>query len=183
MTQIMNFKRMEVSGATKEEALAKAPFDIMGDATQAYKIWRKKQVNGVTEADKKQFMLDYLNKKSKNCAGVGFSITVESAVADTRERPYTFTDVKNEKGARKYVKVYQIKDAATGAVLAETSETKAKAKELAKALYTEKGFKGDIVCSYTKQVVDGEPVAFTAKYTPSKSSRVGSYIVFGVERG
>ena len=43
MTQIMNFKRMEVTGATKDEALAKAPFDIMGDATQAYKIWKKKQ--------------------------------------------------------------------------------------------------------------------------------------------
>ena len=101
MTQIMNFKRMEVNGATKEEALAKAPFDIMGDATQAYKIWRKKQVNGVTDADKKEFMLEYLAKKSKNCAGVGFSITIESAVADTRERPYKIEDVKNDKGELK----------------------------------------------------------------------------------
>ena len=172
MTQIMNFKRMEVNGATKEEALAKAPFDIMGDATQAYKIWRKKQ-----------FMLDYLSKKSKNCAGVGFSLTLESAVADTRERPYRIDDVKNEKGTRKYKTVYQIIDRATGAVLAETSETKAKAKEIAKNLYTEKGFKGNLICTYTKQVLDGEPTAFTVEYTPSKSSRVGSYLVFGIERG
>ena len=183
MTQIMNFKRMEVNGATREEALAKAPFDIMGDATQAYKIWRKKQVNGVTDSDKKQFMLDYLNKKSKNCAGVGFSITLESAVADTRERPYRIDDVKNEKGTRKYKTVYQIMDRATGAVLAETSETKAKAKEIAKALYTEKGFKGNLICTYTKQVIGGEPTAFTTEYTPSKSSRIGSYLVFGIERG
>lgn len=183
MTQIMNFKRMEVNGATREEALAKAPFDIMGDATQAYKIWRKKQVNGVTDSDKKQFMLDYLSKKSKNCVGVGFSITLESAVADTRERPYRIDDVKNEKGTRKYKTVYQIIDRATGAVLAETSETKAKAKEIAKALYTEKGFKGNLICTYTKQVLDGEPTAFTVEYTPSKSSRIGSYLVFGIERG
>ena len=183
MTQIMNFKRMEVNGATKEEALSKAPFDIMGDATQAYKLWRKKQVNGITDSDKKQFMLDYLAKKSKNCAGVGFSITLESAIADTRERPYRIEDVKNEKGARKYKTVYQIIDRATGAVLAETSETKAKAKEIAKALYTEKGFKGNLICTYTKQVLDGEPTAFTVEYTPSKSSRVGSYLVFGIERG
>ena len=183
MTQIMNFKRMEVNGATKEEALAKAPFDIMGDATQAYKIWRKKQVNGVTDADKKEFMLEYLAKKSKNCAGVGFSITIESAVADTRERPYKIEDVKNDKGARKYKTIYQIIDKATGAVIAQTDETKAKAKEIAKALYTDKGFKGDLICTYTKQVVDGEPTAFTATYTPSKSSRVGSYLVFGIERG
>lgn len=183
MTQIMNFKRMEVNGATREEALAKAPFDIMGDATQAYKIWRKKQVNGVTDSDKKQFMLDYLSKKSKNCAGVGFSITLESAVADTRERPYRIDDVKNEKGTRKYKTVYQIIDRATGTVLAETSETKAKAKEIAKALYTEKGFKGNLICTYTKQVLDGEPTAFTVEYAPSKSSRIGSYLVFGIERG
>ena len=181
MAQIMNFKRMEVNGATKEEALAKAPFDIMGDATQAYKIWRKKQVNGVTDADKKEFMLEYLAKKSKNCAGVGFSITIESAVADTRERPYKIEDVKNDKGARKYKTIYQIIDKATGAVIAQTDETKAKAKEIAKALYTEHGFKGDLICTYTKQVVDGEPIAFTATYTPSKSSRIGTYLVFGIE--
>lgn len=182
MAQFLNFKSMEVSGTTKEEALAKAPFDIMGDATQAFKSWKKKQVNGVTEASKKQFMLDYLTKKSKNVSGIGFVITVESAVADTRERPYCIKDIKNEHGARKYKTTYQLIDKTTGAVLAETDETKAKAKELAKALYTTKGFRGDLICTYTKQVVDGEPTAFTVSYAPSKSSRVGSYYVFGIER-
>ena len=38
MTQIMNFKRMEVTGATKDEALAKAPFDIMGDSTRTTRV-------------------------------------------------------------------------------------------------------------------------------------------------
>lgn len=181
MAQIMNFKRMEVVGATKEEALEKAPFDIMGDATQAYKSWVKKQTNGVTDADKKQFMLDYLAKKSKNVPGIGFSITVESAVADTRERPYHIEDVKNEGGSRKYKKTYQLVDASTGVVVAGTHESKAKAKEIAKELYID-GFKNDIVCTYTKQVVDGEPIAFKAYYTPSKSARVGTYLVFGIER-
>ncbi len=182
MTQVMNFKRMEVLGATKEEALAKAPFDIMGDATQAYKTWMKKQLHGVTDEDKKEFMLDYLAKKSKNVAGVGFVITQEAAVADTRERPYKITDVKNEQGARKYKTIYQLVDTATGAVVAETNETKAKAKELAKELYTDHGFKGDLVCTYTKQVIEGEPVAFKVSYAPSKSAKVGSYVVFGFER-
>jgi hypothetical protein len=180
MAQILNFKRMEVSGATKDEALAKAPFSIMGDATQAYKIWRKTQKDGITDSDKKQFMLDYLAKKSKNVAGVGFYITIESAVADTRERPYHIEDVKNETGARKYKTTYEIKDNTTGVVLATTTETKAKAKELAKKLYTENGLNHDVTCTYSKQVVDGQPVAFTVKYTPSKSAKVGSYIVFGI---
>ena len=183
MVQMMNFKRMEVTGATKDEALAKAPFDIMGDATQAYKLWKKKQTNAITDADKKQFMLDYLAKKSKNVAGVGFSITVESAVADNRERPYSIHDKKNTSGARKYKTTYQLVDKATGSVVAETEETKAKAKEIAKDLYMNKGFKGSLVCTYTKQVVDGEPIAFEADYAPSKASRVGTYLVFGVERG
>ena len=135
MEKVMNFKRMEVTGTTKEEALEKAPFGIMGDATQAYRNARKACKGAWTDAEMKQFMLDYLAKKSKNLAGAGFSITVESAVA----------------------------------------------KELAKALYTEKGFKSDLICRYTKQVVDGEPIAFTAEYTPSKSSRIGTYIVFGIE--
>ena len=180
MTQIMNFKRMEVTGATKDEALAKAPFDIMGDATQAYKIWKKKQVNGVTDADKKQFMLDYLSKKSKNVVGVGFSITLESAVADSRERPYSIHDKKNESGARKYKTTYQLIDKKSGSVIAETSETKAKAKEIAKSLYTDKGYKGDIVCTYTKQVLEGEPIAFEVEYTPSKSAKKGTYLCFGI---
>lgn len=180
-TQIMNFKRLEVTGATKDEALAKAPFSIMGDATQAYKAWKKKQVNGITDADEKAFMLEYLSKKSKNVAGVGFAITVESAIADTRERPYAIEDVKNEKGTRKYKTTYNLIDKESGVVLASTDETKAKAKEIAKKLYTDKGYKGQIVCTYTKQVVEGEPVAFTAIYTPSKSSRVGVYKVFGIE--
>lgn len=179
----MNFKRMEVVGATKEEALAKAPFDIMGDATQAYKIWKKKQVNAITDADKKQFMLDYLAKKSKMVPGVGFAITLEAAVADTRERPWRIDDNKNEQGARHYKTTYQLIDAESGAVVAETNETKAKAKEIAKSLYADKGFKGNLVCVYTKQVVNGEPIAFKAFYTPSKSSRMGTYLVFGVERG
>ena len=108
---------------------------------------------------------------------------MESAVADSRERPYGIHDKKNESGARKYKTTYQLIDKATGAVLAETSETKAKAKEIGKSLYTDKGFKGNIICTYTKQVVDGEPVAFEISYAPSKSSRVGSYLVFGIERG
>ena len=78
MEKMMNFKRMEVTGATKEEALANAPFGIQGDATQAYRNARKACRGAWTDADTKQFMLDYLAKKSKNLPGVGFSITVES---------------------------------------------------------------------------------------------------------
>lgn len=180
-TQVMNFKRMEVTGTTKQEALDKAPFKIMGDATQAYKKWLKKQVNGVTDADKKQFMLDYLATKSKNIPGVGFAITIESAIADSRERPYTITDVKNEKGARKYKTCYSWIDDETGVTVVEVDTNKAKAKEAIKKMYTDKGYKGNATLHRHKVVTEGEPIEAHAKYTPSKSSRVGTYLVFGCE--
>lgn len=182
METMVNFKKLEVTGVTKEEALAKAPFEAKTDATQAYKNWKKQQVNGITEADTKAFMVEYLAKKTKNVTGAGCYITVEPAVLDTRERPYSFKDKKNELGARKYQTVYQLTDAATGVVLAETNDTKAKAKELARSLYTKKGFRGNIICTYAKKVVDGEPIAFETSYTPSKGSHMGTYIVFGIER-
>jgi hypothetical protein len=180
-TKFLNFKRVEVTGATKEEALEKAPFQVIGDATQAYKNWKKKQVTGVTDAMVKEFMLEYIQKKSKSASGIGYSITIEAAVPDTRTRPYTITDVKNEQGKRKYKTTYQLIDKATGEIIASTQETKAKAKEIAKNLYKEKGYKGNLICTYTKQVTEGEPVAFEVAYTPSKSSNVGTYLVFGIE--
>jgi hypothetical protein len=179
-TKIINFKKLEVTGATKEEALAKAPFQIIGDATQAFKNWKKKQIDGVTDAKIKEFALDYIQKKTKSAAGVGFSITVDAAVADTRERPYKINDVKNEKGKRKYSTIYIIKNRDTNEILAKCDETKAKAKDVVKKLYKD-GFKGRVICTYTKEVTEGEPVAFYGDYTPSKSTKSGRYIVFGIE--
>lgn len=175
----LNFKSLEVTGATKQEALDKAPFYIQVDATQAYRNWKEKQ-STVTEAGKKQFMLDYLKSKTKNAPGVGCSITIESAVADKKERPYKITDVKNEQGKRKYATVYSLKDRDTGVILAKCDETKAKAKEVAKQLFKD-GYKGRVICTYTKEVTEGEPIAFYADYCPSKSTKQGVYLVFGIE--
>ena len=70
---------------------------------------------------------------------------------------------------------------ATGEVLFLNFETKTKAKEIAKELYTKKGYTGDIYCKYIKAVVEGEDGAFEVKHTPSKSAKMGTYICFGVE--
>jgi len=182
MVQTMNFKKLEVMGATKEEAMAKVPFAIFSDATQAFKRWKEKQHDGYTETDVKQFMLDQLALKTKNMPGFGLSITLESAVVDSRMRPYTITDNQNKNSKHRYKMTYQILDKNTHQILAETNETKAKAKELMKDLYTNKGYKGDAVCVFTKQVVEGEKVAFDATYTPSKNACPGKYLVFGIEK-
>lgn len=181
MEKFINFKKLEVTGATKEEALEKAPFFIQGDATQAFKKWKASMTEGITEKDIKDFCINYLAKKSKNAPGVGFAVTIESAVANTRERPYRVENVKNEGGKRKYKTIYQLIDKKSNTVIAETEGTKADAKELARSLYTENGFAGDLICKYTKQVINGEPIAFTVKYVPSKNAKVGNYMVFGIE--
>lgn len=208
MEKFLSFRKVEVTGKTKEEALAKAPFGIMGNATEAFKKWKKTMTNGITESDVRQFMLDYLKKKSKNLPGTGFYIVQESAVADTRERPYVITDVKNEDGPRKTRRVMELVDEATGKIIAETpvtlvdkkdkdgnlvldkdgnpvkvwrSSTKAQAKELCRDQYINKGYTGNGYCRIVEHVVEGQDIAFTFKYAPSKNARIGSYVCFGIE--
>lgn len=180
--KIMSFKKVEIVGASKEEAInnANLGFSIAGDATQAYKNWMKAQSGAVTEKDVKQFMIDYLQKKVKCATGVGYIITIESAIADTRERPWTITDVKNEQGKRKFKKVYRLIDDATGEVLGTNDETKAAAKQLAKDIIAD-GFHGKMTCYIGKDVKEGEPIAFKAEYTPSKAAKSGRWMVFGNE--
>ena len=50
-TQVLNFQKLEVCAFTKEEAKAQLPFEVMKDATQAYKNWKKNHEGGITEKD------------------------------------------------------------------------------------------------------------------------------------
>lgn len=201
------FRTLEVAGNTKEEALESAPFNVPVErwvnATQAFNNWREKQTGAITDAAVKEFKLNYLASKKISAA----YIVKEAAVKDSRKRPYTFTDVKRE-GATKQGKVFQLIDMATNQVLAETkvkmvpqvdkegnkvldedgnvrmkvsSETKSAAKELAKNLIVEGGFRGKMRARLTKQVVDGEDTVFYCEYTPSTSAKKGVYDVFGYE--
>lgn len=172
-----NFKQVEVKGYTKNEALKQVPFQVIKDATQAWKNAGKPLTGNAL----KEFMSEYLRVNTKFAAGIGCSITVEAGTADTRERPYTIYDIKNESGKRKYKTGIQGVNPETGEILFVNFENKAAAKEAAKALYTEGGYRGNIHATYVKEVVEGETGAFDVEYTPSKSAKVGTYLAFGVE--
>lgn len=176
-----NFKRVEVKAFTRAEAVEQVEdtFFVQRDATQA---WKKAGEPSPLDKEFKIFCANYLEKHTKNAPGTACSITYKPGSADTRERPYKMNDVVNEKGKRKYVTTYIIKNKETGEELAKTTENKAKAKELAKKLYTEGGYRGSVICNYTKEVAEGEPIAFTMDYAPSKSSKEGHYIFFGIEK-
>ena len=182
--KVMNFKKVEVVAESKKAAIEKIEselFHVSGDATQAYKNWFAKQVNGVTERDKKAFMLDYLAAKSKNCPGAGYIICVEPAVADTRERPYKLENVKNEDGKRKSGKVLVWKDNESGAEVVKVRGTKTEAAQALKELYKKGSYKGNATCEIHYDIVEGNPVVMTAKYTPSQGTHNGTWIAFGLE--
>ena len=173
-----NFKTVEVKAYTKDEAIAQAPFQIMRDATQA---WKSKG-SPLMGAALKDFCNEYLAQHTKFINNAGCIITVDAGTADTRERPYAVADIKNDKGKRKFGMSFLVTDKKTGEVkFIATGATKAEAIEKAKKLYTEKGYKGDLYGQYIKVVTEGEKGAFEVSYAPSKSAHEGQYIVFGVE--
>ena len=123
-----SFKMIEVTGATKSEALAqvsdlftvtydeKGNVNSISDATQKYNKWKETQTSGITEAGKKAFGVEYLDTK-KAIPGKAYYITIEAAVKSQRENPYKVENVKNEVGKREFDKAYNLIDEATGKVL------------------------------------------------------------------
>lgn len=181
-TTILNFKSVSVVADSKAEAIAKIEeeyFHINGDATQAYKNAKAKHQGIWSDRDDKAFKLDYLEKKGKSCPGAGYLITVESAVADTRERPYKIEDIKNE-GKRKFKSMYKwvTKD---GKTVCSVDTNKTDAKNAIKELFKKGELKEDVTLIKTKDVVEGNATVAVAHYTPSKNTKKGTWIAFGIE--
>lgn len=191
------FKKVEVSGSTVEEALAKSPFkSINTNATAAFKKWKATQ-DTITEDSIKQFMLDYIAKK-KNLVNVGYYIVDTPAVASTKTRPWKITNIKNETGPRKFRKAYLFIDKDTNQILGKvilpkrgekkfdkdgneikTPSLKALAAAENKRIISE-GFKGTIVNDIIYTCVSGNGTSFITEYAPSEGSHNGTYTVFGL---
>jgi hypothetical protein len=187
-----------------------APVENWRNATQAFRNWKQSQTEAITDAAVKEFMREYI-RANKIAPGAAAYIVNEPAVKDTRKRAYTIEDVKREGGTTHYGKVFELCEKledGTIRVLASTpcemvpqtddegnrlldedgnvrmkvsSATKAEAKNLAKALITEKGYKGAGFARLVRKVATGDDVVFTFSYTPSKSAQNGVYTVFGLE--
>lgn len=189
------FRKLEVKAYSKEQAIDQAPFAILRDATQAWKNAGKPMLASLNE-----FMAEYLKKHTKSAAGTGCIITLDAGVEDSREKPYKINDIVNEvitgtvfrkneetgekeeveTTKRKFTTTYVIVDNETNEIIDKSQETKAEAKKRLADLYA-KGYKGNATCYYTKEVTEGEPRAFTSDHTPSINTKLGSYLVFGVE--
>jgi len=183
-TKFISFKKFEVSAESKEAAQAMVEaehFSIMGDATMAYKK-AKKESEKWTERDLDIFCKEYLEKKTKLVPGVGHMITLEKAVADTRERPYRFENVKSE-GRREFQRVFTAHLVHEGAsFVIENADTKTAAQNVLKQMYKDGKLKDDVVVTVEKHCIKGEPTAFKGYYTPSINTQNGTWLVFGIEK-
>lgn len=170
----MNYK-FNVKGFTKKEAFKNLPFKEYHNVTQAYRKWSNENPN----KDIDVFANEYIEKKGdvKSC---GYYIILIPGAANNRMRPYNIIDYKRKEGSRKYKTIYQLIDENTNAIVASTEVSKAEAKNMAREMY-KNGYTGNLKCIYTKQVIDGEPIAFTVSFSPSRSAREGQYYVFGVK--
>lgn len=185
----MGFKVFEVTAANKEQAKEKVMamncFVPQTEVTQSFTNWKKTQnLETLSEKDITDWMTNLLQTKSKNQKGLGYFITVTSAIQDTRRRPYHFDDVKNEKGKREWETVIALIDVASNQVLDIVSgpKLKSRAKKRTQELIIE-GKSTNIAGKYIKQTKKGsEPIAFYAKKVPSKNARPGVYKFFGITR-
>lgn len=186
MATILNFKSVEVSGNSKDEILANSPFKtIMKDASQALKNAKKNHDGAWTSSDQKAWELSYLEKNTKNAEGVGCYYVIDAPVADTRERPYKYTNIKRE-GNTVTRTTYVWVDSKTGAEICKVvgtkdeRATKANAAKAIKEVMANGEYKGKAKLFSRKE--EEKPVCLaTCEYTPSKSSKVGVYKVFGIE--
>lgn len=182
-TAILNFKKVEVTAATREEAkeMVSELFHVGKDATQAFKNWKSKQTGVISENMIKEFMLDYCQVQGKNCPGMGYMITLDAPVKDTRERPYKVENIKHE-GKSVLKKVYRAIDPQTNAVLAESTGTKADILKAVKELYQEGNLKQDVNIVKLKIADKERSVVAKCKYTPSKNTKQGTWLMFGIEK-
>lgn len=172
-------KVVSVNAFTKSEAVKIANLDltVKNEVTAS---WKKKGIE-MTEENLKAFLEEYVTIKG-NKVGVGYIFTIDAGIPDNREKPYIVENVTTD-GARKYKMVYQgytdVETPGEGGILVVTANTKGEAKAEAKKYVT--GFKKDVEIRVNKQVVEGQNLAMTVKYTPSKRTKLGTYIVFGYE--
>lgn len=170
------FKKFEVIGTTKDEAIRNAsPLNLRVDATQAYKKWAKENVTN--EDNIKEWMKDYLKKKKFTMPNDGAYIVIQSAVTDSRERPYKVEKPKYDARTHSPEKFYVLRDATGHEVGRE--KTSNEAIQAGKEFVTD--YKEDVTINYEWVSKEKNSLYATVKYTPSKGTQKCKLLVFGYQ--
>lgn len=169
------FRKFEVIGTTKDEAKAQTTLNLRVDATQSYKKWAEK--NAVTPEKQVEWMKQYLHDKKFDMPNDGAFIVIQSAVRDTRERPYQIEDIKHDAKTHSPEHFYVLRDDAGNEVGRE--KTKQAAKDAAKKFITAE--KRSVKAFHEWNPKEKNALAFVGKYTPSKGQQDCKLLVFGFE--
>jgi hypothetical protein len=168
------FTKFEVIGTTKDEAINNAaPLNLRVDATQAYKKWAKE--NTTNEDNVKEWMKDYLKKKKFTMPNDGAYIVLQSAVTDTRERPYKLETIKYEAKTHTPESFYVLRDEAGNEVGRE--KTKKAAEQAVREYITD--FKENVNVFREWAPKEKNSLVLKGTYTPSKGTVPCKMLVFG----
>ncbi len=168
------FRKLEVVGTTKDEAIENAPFKLRVNATQAYEKWRK-SAKDVSDAAVSEWMKEYLKTKKFNTAGDGAYIVIQSPVGDTRKRPYQVEKIKHDAKTHTPQLMYVVRDAA-GQVIA-TEKKSVDALNAAKEFTTD--MREDAYVKREGVIKEGNDLYAIVHYTPSKGTQNAILLCFG----
>lgn len=184
---IANFSRVTVRGFTQAEALDKAPYQILGNATAAFNHWKAQQTQAITQMMENQFMLEYLERKTKYAPGLGFFISIEDPSGYRCKNPWILHDVIGYKSkiARKelidVIEVIGIDKNGNRILFGESTSRREPAMEIARQAYRD-GFTGTIEARHVYHLPpDKQAVSFVGEYNPGRTAVEGVWICFGIE--
>ena len=176
MEQTVFFKKFEVIGTTKDAAMKESGLNLRVDATQAYKKWAKE--NATNEDNVKEWMKEYLKKKKFTMPNDGAYIVLQTAVQDSRERPYKVEKPKYDARTHSPEKFYVLRDM-TGHEVGREKTSKA-AEQKAKEFIID--FKEDVTINYEWVSKEKNSLYATVKYVPSKGTCPCKLLVFGYKQ-
>ena len=169
------FTKFETIGLTKDEAISNAaPLNLRVDATQAYKKWAKENVTN--EDNVKEWMVEYLKKKKFNMPNDGAYIVLQSAVLDSRERPYKVEKPKYEARTHTPVRVYVGRAQDTNEEIF-TEKTSKAAEQAAKEWVIDNKVGVDLVIE--TRMKEKNSLYAKVNYVPSKGTQPCKLLVFG----
>ncbi len=168
------FTKFETIGQTKDEAMKNSNLNLRVDATQAYKKWAKENVTN--EDNVKEWMVEYLKKKKFNMPNDGAYIVLQSAVLDSRERPYKVEKPKYEARTHTPVRVYVGRAQDTGEEIF-TEKTSKAAEQAAKEWVIDNKVGVDLVIE--TRMKEKNSLYAKVNYVPSKGTQPCKLLVFG----
>ena len=173
MNNSVFFTKFETIGTTKDEAMKESKLNLRVDATQAYKKWAKENVTN--EDNVREWMQDYLKKKKFNMPNDGAYIVIQSAVTDSRERPYKIETIKYDAKTHTAEHFYVLRDEAGNEVGREKTK---KAAEQARREYIS-DFKENVNAFHEWAPKEKNSLVLKGTYTPSKGTQPCKLLVFG----